>query len=841
MVRSVIDNLARTIKFLQYRFRYLINYIIIGFFSVLLEVIAIRLISSQGISGWIAIPFGFMCGVILSFILNARLNFRIDKKQNARTFFIFLTISIIALFINLGLIEFLSASIDADYTSLRFISAGCVFIVSYLAHRKITFRDVKKVGIAVYLSRNESVNKIYSRIRYYADFIHLDILDESIDPGASEIDFSILREVNRTWVLDKQAHLMSRKPSNWIERISPYVDCIIIHTFIEEDVIKTLEKIRLMGKKRGIAVMPNEKIEDFQKYMPYVDFIQVMGINSLGKSGQQLDVRALELARKLRPHSKRDKFEIIFDGGVKTTNINKIPAQYVVSASSLLMADNPIISFMELKTSSRYRDLRQELRKDIIKGITNASERVSFIESATIVGSFAESGSLEGISDLDIVVIADSLNKDKFGQIVNAFNAEKNVIEAKYGYPIYLNTALGPLKFNDRNIVFHLMIYDRASHIEHCIKSPFTCYDWQRSRHIIKNPMTSLYRIPCLQPNFFFNARRSVGEYISELRESKISYREYFFDKKGKISEMKMQKDMNVKDKIEFSYHIMKFLMINLIKLEYKSNMKPLGDSLTNTYFSIFKINKDKHEEMFNMMAKMKESNSYYFEEIFLKSMELFIKDFEEQFRDRYYSGKEIILMRHAKTDLNMPGQYLGQKSDPLIKKLSKEEINNIKNETSEVDKFFSSPAKRCTQTLKSSGIKDIETDDRLKEIDYGLAEGKDINYMMKNHGSIIQSWKIGEDPRFPEGENSRDVRERVFSFLGEKLVRPYKRILICSHNVVLRTILGTLARVPLRDHYKIIVPHNKTLKMVITKDNRIYLDLNPEDFNVAFSGCKYN
>ena len=52
---------------------------------------------------------------------------------------------------------------------------------------------------------------------------------------------------------------------------------------------------------------------------------------------------------------------------------------------------------------------------------------------------------------------------------------------------LLINNTFGPLKFNsNKNLVIHLMVYDRTGHIDHVIKSPFTVYDWERSNVYLK-------------------------------------------------------------------------------------------------------------------------------------------------------------------------------------------------------------------------------------------------------------------------------------------------------------------------------------------------------------------
>ena len=82
------------------------------------------------------------------------------------------------------------------------------------------------------------------------------------------------------------------------------------------------------------------------------------------------------------------------------------------------------------------------------------------------------------------------------------------------------------------------MIYDLKSHIYHTINSPFTCYDWERSKVYVGKSLKELSPVNNLQFRDFSEARRSTQEYLEDLSKNKISYREYEF-KNGKTETYK--------------------------------------------------------------------------------------------------------------------------------------------------------------------------------------------------------------------------------------------------------------------------------------------------------------
>ena len=83
-----------------------------------------------------------------------------------------------------------------------------------------------------------------------------------------------------------------------------------------------------------------------------VDFVMVLGIREPGRSGQQMCPEALDVVATVAQLRGRYKYEVMFDGGVKTTNVADIPARYIVAASAVLCADNPIQAASVIRSAS---------------------------------------------------------------------------------------------------------------------------------------------------------------------------------------------------------------------------------------------------------------------------------------------------------------------------------------------------------------------------------------------------------------------------------------------------------------------------------------------------------
>ena len=88
---------------------------------------------------------------------------------------------------------------------------------------------------------------------------------------------------------------------------------------------------------------------------------------------------------------------------------------------------------------------------------------------------------------------------------------------------------------------------------------------------------------------------------------------------------------------------------------------------------------------------------------------------------------------------------FLGQKLNPNIMNKKNIEFSKIN-----FDQCFSSPLTRCVQTAKIvCKNQKIITNNLLKEIDYGDAEGLNLIKLSKKYPNIISSWNKGLDPKF--------------------------------------------------------------------------------------------
>ena len=456
-----------------------------------------------------------------------------------------------------------------------------------------------------------------------------------------------------------------------------------------------------------------------------------------------------------------------------------------------------------------------QIKHNIQQALFKKLETINNVISVTIVGSFVDRNDLSGISDIDTIVITNSLNKELFDACLNAvedINLKKCGLD---NYTLKINPTFGPLKFDKPDLaIMHLMIYDINSHKRHVIASPFTCYDWERSKTKIGLSLKEIFPVGVLQFRDFMEVRRSLENYIDDLDSNVISYREYNF-KSDEISEIKKKKPLDNRHCGEYSYHIIRNLVINYLKLcNNKNNSYSLND-VKKEIERIFSEKSDLYKKKFDMIATIKGKRETSFPENTIKWTKNFIIEFQQSIKEEWSNAIPINFVRHYQTKLNN-GTFLGQGRNPGIDKSI-----TFYPKYKPLSNIFSSPMRRCIETAKIFSKEfEIKTDDRLLEFNYGSAEGLNYDELATKYPEISSNWQRGKDPRFPDGENTLDVLNRLKSFLedlAKEIDTSNSKVpkYIVTHNGILRCLLGNAFGLKQKEWYLLVIPHGIALEFL--------------------------
>ena len=449
--------------------------------------------------------------------------------------------------------------------------------------------------------------------------------------------------------------------------------------------------------------------------------------------------------------------------------------------------------------------------------VTQALLRVSGVRSVTFTGSFVEKLGLAGISDIDVVVVVESLTEAGFAACKAAVAA---VSPADLGLPdhrLLLNDTFGPLKFDQPGVVVvHLMVYGTADHRDHVLKSPFTCLDWERSPFSVGSTLRSIYPVLGLQPRQFFEARRSLNNYLEDVASGSISYRRYQFDGANK-GEVLDRLPLDRRHQGEYAFHIVRNLVANYAKLILKDN-RQLPEAALLDFWRQHLPDCAGFIDWFATLSGIKHARQSDFPVDTLGRTREFLTVFSRELEHSWTRrATRHVFVRHARTELN-DGSFLGQRRDPPVETAPA-------SLTAVPRKVCVSPALRCRQTAAAL-VPSVtaEADARLQEIDYGRAEGMSFAELAESYPEMPAGWGRVEDPPFPEGENVAAVAARLNSFLD---TLPAEPSLVVTHNVVLRCLLGTGLGLPLASWHCIPVAHLEQFE-VLRLEGANYLNLSP-------------
>lgn len=344
--------LHRLVSWVTWRYRYLGVFVIIGFLSICLEVAIVLVWNRLAGPSLLATGTGFVTGMLVAFFGNYYLNFRVDGRRFWLTFGLFAAISVASFSMNLVAKDWLHWLNWHNYPDARFLTSGGLGLIAYVLHRRFTFRHAaKNLGLAVYAAADCDPQHMFARIGEHCDHIHIDLVDDTMKPDALPVDPQVIRRARMLWTWQPFIlHVMSRRPSRWLDACLDQVDAVLFHLDLDEDLMEHVARCRLAGKEVGVVAQHGDPMSRLLPWFPHVDYVLILGIERPGYSGQTMVPGSLVLAERLVPLAQRYGFRLIFDGGVTVDNVNHIPTDLIVSSSTVLRAENPAHAALALMT-----------------------------------------------------------------------------------------------------------------------------------------------------------------------------------------------------------------------------------------------------------------------------------------------------------------------------------------------------------------------------------------------------------------------------------------------------------------------------------------------------------
>lgn len=171
------------------------------------------------------------------------------------------------------------------------------------------------------------------------DWIHIDVMDGHFVPNIT-MGPLIVATCKKITNLPLDCHLMVEKPENLVKSFAAAgAHYLTIHPENNPNVHRTLELIRSLGCKAGLALNPGTSHHILEPLLPFVDMILVMTVNP-GFSGQafipEMMDKVLAVARMIQENKADIRLEV--DGGINADTIAGLShsgADTFVSASAI--------------------------------------------------------------------------------------------------------------------------------------------------------------------------------------------------------------------------------------------------------------------------------------------------------------------------------------------------------------------------------------------------------------------------------------------------------------------------------------------------------------------------
>lgn len=190
--------------------------------------------------------------------------------------------------------------------------------------------------------------------------------------------------------------------------------------------------------------------------------------------------------------------------------------------------------------------------------------------------------------------------------------------------------------------------------------------------------------------------------------------------------------------------------------------------------------------------------------------------------RSGLVSPLSLVFVRHGVTDstvahtfsgsskpgpeLNAEGRLQANAAADALYRIGRDRWRHLPR----VSRIIASPMVRAQETARAVGLRlgvEVETDARLKELDFGSWEGSTGHEIAEREGDAIHRWRKGEIPA-PGGESILEVGRRIDGLVKD-LAREHadrcvagdderRAFVLVSHAVAIKSIVGLSMRMDL-------------------------------------------
>lgn len=174
-----------------------------------------------------------------------------------------------------------------------------------------------------------------------ADMIHIDVMDGHFVPNLT-FGAPVIKAIRKHTKLPFDVHLMIESPENYIKDYRDAgADIITIHPEATKHLDRTINEIKKLGAKAGIALLPTTSVMPLEYTIDNIDLILVMTVNP-GFGGQKFISNQLLKIEMISDIIQDTDIILAVDGGIndKTSKLCiDAGADMLISGSFIFQGD----------------------------------------------------------------------------------------------------------------------------------------------------------------------------------------------------------------------------------------------------------------------------------------------------------------------------------------------------------------------------------------------------------------------------------------------------------------------------------------------------------------------